>query len=274
MPLYLILVRNVPALEYVAWRIVFTLPLCLIFMAWASGWGELRAVFTDRRTVITLLGSASLIGVNWFLYVWAIQTDHVYAASLGYYILPLLMMLIGLVFLGERLRPLQWGAVALAGVGVGALAAGALDTLWVSLSMGASFALYGLLRKKVAAGALAGLTVETVLLLIPALAVAGWYAMSPAGSALGRDTVETAAIVWGGAMTAVPLIWFAIAARRMPYTVIGFLQFISPTVVFLAGLFVFGEELRPAQLICFVMIWAAAGLFSYDLFRGRKSARG
>ena len=163
---------------------------------------------------------------------------------------------------------------SLAAVGVAVLATGALTTLWVSLSMAITFGLYGLLRKTVAAGALAGLTIEALLLLLPALGIAGWYAAGPQGSALGRDALETAAIVWGGPMTAVPLIWFAIAARRMPYTVIGFLQFLSPTVVFLLGLFVFGEDLRPAQLVCFVLIWGAAALFTFDLLKGSKPPPG
>ena len=274
MPLYLLLVHEVPPLEDVAWRIVVTLPVCLLFLTWSSargrgGWDELRAVLADRRALRTLLASSALIGVNWFLYVWAIQTGHVYAASLGYYILPLTMMLLGLVVLGERLTRRQWAAVALAGVGVTALAIGALTTLWLSLTMALTFGVYGLLRKTVAAGPLVGLTVESLLLMVPALAVAGWYAAGPEGSAMGRDALETAAILWGGPMTAVPLIWFAIAARRMPYTVVGFLQFSSPTIVFLLGLFWFGEDLRPAQLACFVAIWAAAALFVWDLLRGR-----
>src|SRR5690606_14432223 len=171
MPLYLMLVHEVPALEYVAWRIVFTLPVCAVFLAWGNGWGDLRAVLADRRAILTLLASSALIGFNWFLYVWAIQTEHVYAASLGYYILPLMMMLLGLVALGEKLTRRQWGAVALAAVGVAALAAGALTTLWLSLSMAVSFGLYGLLRKTVAAGPLTGLAVESLLLLLPALGV-------------------------------------------------------------------------------------------------------
>ncbi|MBT2133219.1 EamA family transporter RarD [Croceibacterium sp. LX-88] len=277
MPLYLLLVHQVPPIEFVAWRIIFTLPLCLVFLTWShnrgnDGWGELRAVLADRRALLTLLASAALIGVNWSLYVWAIQTEHVYAASLGYYILPLAMMLMGLVVLGERLNRIQWCALLLAGVGVTALAIGALTTLWLSLSMALSFGIYGLLRKTVAAGALVGLTIESLLLLLPAVAIVSWYAASPAGTVIGRDTLETAAIAWAGPMTAIPLIWFAIAARRMPYTVLGFLQFISPTIVFLIGLLVFGEKLRPAQLACFVAIWAAAGLFVWDLLRRRSAS--
>jgi chloramphenicol-sensitive protein RarD len=271
MPLYLLLVREVPPVEFVAWRVLFTVPLCLAAMAWRGTLGELRTVAADRRVLLALLGSAALVGLNWTIYVWAIQTGHVYAASLGYYILPLLMMLLGLVVLGERLTRRQWGAVALAGMGVAALAAGALSTLAVSLTLAASFAIYGLLRKMLTAGPLAGLTIESLLLLPPALAIIAWYAVSPAGPAFGRDALESAAIVLGGPMTALPLVLFAAAARRMPYSTIGFLQFLSPTIVFLLGLTVFGEELRPAQLAAFVAIWAAAGVFVWDLIRGRQA---
>lgn len=270
MPLYLMLVATVPSLEFVAWRLVFTLPLCLVIMAALSGFAELRRVLLDRKTMLTLLGSSAMIAINWFLYVEAIQTGHVYAASLGYYILPLVMMLLGLVFLGERLTRLQWAAVVLAGIGVSALAAGALSTMWLSLSMGITFGLYGLLRKTVRAGPLAGLTVEALILMPFALAIVGWYALSPAGTALAQGPTVAMAVAISGPMTAIPLLMFASATRSMPYTVIGFLQFLSPTVVFLMGLFVFGEDLKPAQLACFIAIWAAAGLFTVGLFHKPK----
>lgn len=268
MPLYLQLVKTVPAIEYVAWRVLFTIPLCVLLVLWRGAGPELRAVLRDRRAVLTLLASASLIAANWFLYVWAIQTDHVYAASLGYYILPLTMMLLGLVFLGERLTRPQWAAVALASIGVAVLAAGALTTLWLSLAMGTSFGVYGLLRKTVQAGPLVGLTIESAMLAPLSLAAAWWFAASPSGSALTQDPLTAFAVVMGGPMTAIPLIMFAFAARRLPYTVIGFLQFTSPTIVFLLGLLVFGEDLKPAQLACFVLIWAAALLFVWDVVRG------
>ena len=270
MPLYLQLVKTVPAVEYVAWRILFTIPLCLLFVTWRRAWSELRAVLRDRKAMLTLLASAALIGVNWFLYVWAIQTGHVYAASLGYYILPLTMMLLGLVVLGERLTRRQWYAVGLAALGVAALAAGALTTLWMSLAMATTFGLYGLLRKTVQAGPLVGLTLESTILAPISLGIACWYAMSPAGSALAQDSLTAFAVVMGGPMTAIPLIMFAFAARRLPYTVIGFLQFSSPTIVFLIGLLVFGEELNLAQLACFVAIWAAAAVFIWDVVRGAR----
>lgn len=270
MPLYLLLVKTVDPLEFVAWRLIFTLPLCVILLAVMRGWSELRTVLGNRRALLTLVGSASMVAINWWLYVWAIQTGHVYAASLGYYILPLMMMLLGLVFLGERLSRRQWWAVGLAGAGVGLLAIGALTTMWLSLSMAVTFGIYGLLRKTVAAGALAGLTVESLILMPVAVGIVAWFWGSPTGPALGQGWDIAFAVALSGPMTALPLMWFAIAARRMPYTVIGFLQFISPTIVFLLGLTVFGEELKLAQLGCYVLIWAAAALFTWELLRGRK----
>nr|WP_166179125.1 EamA family transporter RarD [Altererythrobacter segetis] len=270
MPLYLLLVKSVPAVEYVAWRILFTLPICGAIILWRKAGGEVRSVLRDRRALLTLLASATLVAVNWFLYVWAINAGHIYAASLGYYILPLLMMLLGLVVLGERLSRVQWAAVALAAAGVIVLATGALTTLWVSLSMALTFGLYGLLRKTVNAGSLAGLTIESLILAPVSLAVVGWFATQPAGSALTHGPLIAAAVAFGGPMTAVPLIMFAFAARRLPYTVMGFLQFTSPTIVFLLGLLVFGEKLNPAQLGCFVAIWCAALLFVWDILRGSR----
>ena len=271
MPLYLLLVKTVPSLEFVAWRLIFTVPLCGVIVALRGLGPELRQVLRDPRTMLTLLGSAATIAVNWFLYVHAIQTGHVYAASLGYYILPLMMMLLGMVVLGERLTRGQWLAVGLAAVGVTALALGALTTLWLSLSMAVTFGVYGLLRKTVAAGSLVGLTVESLILMPAALAIVAFYAVSPAGPALEQGPGVAAAVAFSGPMTAVPLLMFATAARRMPYTVIGFLQFLSPTVVFLMGLLVFGEDLKPAQLACFIAIWLAAAIFTADLIRGRRA---
>jgi chloramphenicol-sensitive protein RarD len=169
------------------------------------GWTELRAVLRDRRAVATLLGSATMVGVNWWLYVWAIHNGHIYAASLGYYILPLMMMLLGLVVLGEKLTRRQWAAVMLAGVGVGVLAVGALTTMWLSLSMAVTFGIYGLLRKTVAAGALAGLTIETLILMPVALGIVAWHWTTPTGPrARGRAGRSRSRSAWSGPMTALP----------------------------------------------------------------------
>lgn len=272
LPVYLLLVKEVPPLEFVAWRTLFTLPVCLLFVALQGRFGEVARTMANGRTLRTLLASSALIAVNWFVYVWSIQTDHVYAASLGYYVLPLVMMLLGFLFLKERLSRWQSGAVALATIGVGALALGAVTTLGVTLILATTFGFYGLLRKTVSAGPLVGLTIEATILLPLVVGYLSWLGFAGEGITLGRDAIESLAIILSGALTAIPLILFATATRALPYTVIGFLQFLSPTFIFILGLTVFGEELHPAQLVCFVLIWAAIALFSWDLWRRSQRA--
>lgn len=272
MPLYLLLVRSVPAFEFVGWRIIWTLPLCLLIALLRKQWPELRAAFAHRRTLGWLALSATLIAVNWVVYVWAIQNGQVYAASLGYYINPLVNVLLGTMLLGERLTRRQWIAVALAAIGVSLLAAGALTTLWISLTLALSFGSYGLIRKQVAVGAVPGLTIESTLLLVPSFGVALYYAQTE-GSSFAVSTELSLAIMAGGAFTAFPLLLFAIAARKLPYSTLGFTQFLAPSIVFILGLTVFGEELKPAQAACFACIWAAAAVFAWDMIaRSRKPA--
>lgn len=274
LPLYLLLVQSVPAFEFVGWRIIWTLPICLVFITFRRQGSDLRAALADWRSVIVLAGSALLIGINWLVYVWAIQHGDVLATSLGYYINPLLNVVLGTVFLGERLTRLQWTAVALASCGVAILAAGALTTLWISLTLATSFALYGLLRKQVAVGSLPGLTIESTILLVPAAAIAWFYAQTPAGSSFGQDAGLSAAIILGGVVTAVPLLLFAVAARRLDYSVLGMIQFIAPTIVFVLGLAVFDQPLNRVQLACFLFIWAALALFVWDLLARRRASVG
>jgi chloramphenicol-sensitive protein RarD len=273
LPLYLILVSSVPPFEFVGWRIIWTLPLCLLIVAYRKQGGEVRRALADRKTLALLLLSATLIAINWVVYVWAIQNGQVYAASLGYYINPLVNVLLGTLLLGERLSRPQWVAVAIAGIGVSLLLAGALTTLWISLTLAMSFGTYGLIRKQVPVGSLPGLTIESAILLVPALGVAWYYAQSPAGSSFVQDIGLSLAIMLGGALTAFPLLLFAIAARKLPYSTLGFIQFLAPSIVFILGLTVFGEELNFAQAACFACIWAAAAIFVWDLWsRSRKPA--
>ncbi|APE28224.1 EamA family transporter RarD [Aurantiacibacter gangjinensis] len=269
LPLYLILVDDVPPLEFVAWRTLFTLPICLALVAMLKQSAELRAILSNGKAMVTLFATSALIGLNWWIYIWAIQENYIYAASLGYYILPLLMMVMGLVFLKERLSRAQTVAVVLAGIGVGVLSTGALTTLWVSLSLALTFGFYGLLRKTVAAGPLTGLTIEATILLPLVAGYLGWVAATD-GVAFGRDTVETLAIIGAGFVTATPLLLFANAARNLPYTVSGVLQFLAPSMIFVLGLTVFGEELQRVQLVCFILIWAGIALFSWDMIRNAR----
>lgn len=272
LPLYLLLVRSVPPFEFVSWRIIWTLPLCLVIVAYRRQFPELRAALASPRSLLALLASAVLIGINWFVYIWAIMAGEVFATSIGYYLNPLVNVLLGTLFLGERLSRRQWLAVGIAGVAVALLAAGAVTSLWISLTLGLSFAFYGLVRKRVAVGSLPGLTIESAILLLPAAAIAGWYAASPAGSSFGHDPWMSGLIIFSGVVTAVPLLLFAIAARRMDYSTLGFIQYLSPTIVFFLGLFVFEQPLAPAKLLSFVLIWLAVAIFVYDLWARRRAA--
>ena len=270
LPLYLILVRSVPAFEFVGWRIIWTLPLCLLIVLARKQWPDLRTALRNRRTVAWLAASATLIAINWVVYVWAIQNGQVYAASLGYYINPLVNVLLGTLLLGEKLTRAQWVAVGLAAIGVSLLAAGALTTLWISLTLALSFGTYGLIRKQLDVGAVPGLTIESTLLLLPSLGVA-WYFAQTQGSSFAVSTELSLSIMAGGLLTAFPLLLFAIAARKLPYSTLGFIQFLAPSIVFILGLTVFGEELKPAQAACFACIWAAAVIFMWDMVKRSRS---
>ena len=272
LPLYLVLVKSVPAFEFVGWRIIWTLPLCLAIVAVRRQFPELRAALGSPRSLLALLASSVLIGINWFVYIWAIMAGEVYATSIGYYLNPLLNVLLGTLVLGERLSRRQWLAVAIAAVAVALLAAGAITSLWISLTLGFSFGLYGLVRKQISVGSLPGLTIESAILLPVAVGIAWWYAASPQGSAFGQDLGMSLLIVFSGVVTAVPLLMFAIAARRMDYSTLGFIQYLSPTIVFFLGLFVFGQPLAPAKLVSFVLIWVAVGVFVWDLWAKRRAA--
>lgn len=269
LPLYLRLVHQIPAVEFVGWRVVFTLPVCLLLVIALGQWQALRAALAWPVLRLLML-SAILIGINWMIYILAVQTGHVLATSIGYYMNPLANVLAGTLFLGERLSRRQWLAVALAALGVSVLAWGALDTLWISVSLAFSFCAYGLVRKLAPVESLAGLSVETLVLLPIALGIVGWYAASPAGSSMGVDTASSLLIAGSGVVTAVPLLLFAYAARRMDYSTLGMVQFLAPTIVFFLGLFVFKEPLNQSQLICFMLIWSAIAVFMWDLWLQRR----
>lgn len=271
LPLYLLLVKTVPAFEFVAWRVIWTLPICFLIVALRRQGPDVRAALRDRRALAWLVLSSLLIAINWLVYVWAIQSGQVYAASVGYYINPLVNVLLGTLLLGERLTRAQWLAVAIAALGVALLAGGALTTLWISLTLALSFGSYGLVRKQVSVGSLPGLTIESAILLIPSIALAAWYTATQ-GSAFFISPELSAAIVLGGVVTAVPLLLFALAARRMPYSTLGFFQFLAPSIVFILGLTVFRQPLQPIQAACFACIWTAAAIFIWDAIKRSRSA--
>lgn len=273
LPLYFLLVREVPPFEFVGWRVVWTVPLCLLIIVLRKQLPALREAISNPRTILALCLSALLIGTNWLVYVWAILENQIYAASLGYYLNPLLNVLLGTMLLGEKLSKLQWLAVAIAALAVAILSIGALTSLWITVILALTFGLYGIVRKQLSVGSLPGLTIETTLLLLPACAIVWWYAASPQGTVFDDSLWLSAVIIFSGVVTAVPLFLFAIAARRMDYSALGFIQYLAPTIVFLLGLTVFGQQLRPVQLGSFILIWIAVAIFVVDMWRRKQRAR-
>lgn len=270
MPLYFALLREVSPFEIVAWRLLFTLPFCLAMAFLLRQSGQLRAAMARPRVVGVLALSGLLIGSNWLVYVIAVIHGHVLATSLGYYINPLMNVLAGTLFLGERLSRLQWLAVILAGAGVAILSWDALDTLWISVTLATTFCGYGLIRKLAPVDALPGLTIETVVLLAPALGLLAWQATSPAGLAMGSSLKLDLLLLCAGILTGVPLLLFASAARRLEFSTLGFIQFLTPTGLFLMGLFVFHEPLKTTQVVCFLFMWTAIAAFCWDLLARRN----
>jgi chloramphenicol-sensitive protein RarD len=271
-PLYFALLHAVAPFEVVVWRLLFTLPFCLAMVLLFRQGAALKAALTTPRILGALALSGLLIGANWLIYVIAVMDGHVLAASLGYYINPLVNVLAATVFLHEKLTRRQWIAVALAAIGVALLAQGALETLWISLVMAFSFAGYGLVRKLAPVDALPGLTVETLVLLVPGLGLLAWQAASPQGLAMGSSLRLDLLLACAGPLTAIPLMLFASAARRLDFSVLGFIQFVTPTGLFFLSVFVFGEPLRPIQLVCFLFIWTAIAVFCWDILSRRKAA--
>lgn len=271
-PVYFKLLDHVPPVEIVAQRILWSIPLLLVIMYFRKQLGEYVAIFRHKAHLRNLLASATLIAVNWLIYIWAVSTDHILAASLGYYLNPLVNVLLGRMFLGERLRPLQLVAVAVAAVGVAILIGDALDTLWVSVSLACSFGLYGLIRKITPVGSVPGLAVETTLLAPLSLAAAFWFASQGTGG-FGDDVETTGLLILAGAVTAIPLLLFATAARRMSYASLGFVQYLAPSIAFLLGVFVYGEPLSTTKLVCFVLIWVSIAIFCVDALRTYRAAR-
>ena len=271
MPVFFKQLSAVPALEIIAHRVVWAVPLLLLIMAFRRQLGEYRNALAQWSLLRWMLASAALISVNWLIYVWAVNNGNILAASFGYYLNPLLNILLGTLFLGERLNRLQWGAVGVATLGVALLAIGAIDTLWISLTLAASFCAYGLVRKMAPVGSVPGLAIETTLLLPIAMAGAFWFAWSGPHVGWGSDATTTWLLAAGGAITAIPLLLFATAARRMNYSALGFVQYLAPTLQFLCGFLLYNEPLTPVRVASFVLIWIALAIFSIDALRRMRS---
>ncbi len=271
-PLYFQRIASVPALEVVLHRSAWSLLFVLGLLAWLRRWGWLRAFVVQPRRLAFFAFSALLLSGNWLVYVYAVQSGRVVEASLGYFINPLVNVLLGVLVLHERLRAAQWAAVALAACGVLWLGWLAGHPPWIALALAFSFGLYGLLRKTAPLGALEGLALETMLLaplVLPALA---WWTLSGQGAMARGDAALDAWLVVGGPLTALPLLLFAAGARRLPLATVGLLQYLSPSIQLALGIWVFGEPFSRSRLAGFACIWAALALYSLDGWRRSRAA--
>jgi chloramphenicol-sensitive protein RarD len=268
-PVYFKWIETVAPTEVLVHRVVWAVPFGALIIFARRQWRDVSSAFLDRSMLAWLTLAALCISANWLIYIWAVQNERIFEASLGYYINPLMYVVIGVVLLGERLRRLQKLAVALALVGVSYLTFSGGIFPWVALSLAALFTAYGVIRKQAPIGAMPGLFVETTLLFPFALTWLLVLMAGPGASFGSGDTELSLLLMLGGPVTVVPLLLFAISAKRLTLTTIGFMQFLAPTLQFGTGLY-YGEQLTQAHLVCFGFIWAAVALFSYDALTASK----
>lgn len=266
-PAYLRLMQQVPPLEILSHRVLWSVVLLLAILGLRRQWDWVATVRARPRIGLSFVASAAMLGTNWVVYIWSVNAGHVIDASLGYFITPLFNVLFGIA-LGERLRPVQWLSVLLAAGGVLWLTVSAGALPWIGLVIAVTFSLYGVIRKTASLGALEGLSVETLVMLPVATA---FLLLPGSGSshAFGTETTITALLLSAGPVTAVPLLLFAYGARRIPLSVVGLLQYIGPSIQLMLGVWLYGEPFGGARLLGFGLIWAGLALYSAEgLWRG------
>ena len=277
MPLYWHLLKAVPSLQIVAHRVLWCTVLVATWLLWSQGRGWFKAILTKPRLAAMLTLSGLCIGINWGLYIWAVNAGHVIESSLGYFINPLLNVVIGTLFLRERLNPTQWVSVAITAAGVLWLTFNYGSFPWIALTLATSFGIYGLIRKLAAVDSVTGLGFENAVLLLPALGYLLWAESSGQGGFLPINGNTAwgfgvdALLIFGGALTALPLIAFSFAVRRVPLSTIGLMQYIAPTIQFLIGVLVFHEAFDRDRAIGFVVIWIALAVFAFDSVRRARA---
>jgi chloramphenicol-sensitive protein RarD len=263
-PLYFHAIGEVPPLQILAHRMLWSLLFLLIVLAVRRQWAWLSLV-RQPRVFGSFVASAVLLSVNWLIYIWAVNNGHVIEASLGYFINPLVNISLGYLLLKERLRPAQWMAIAVAALGVAWLTWQAGTVPWVALALAFSFGGYGLLRKTAALGALEGLSFETMVLFPVAAAYVAWLTMHGENAFINTDSNATRLLLAAaGPITAIPLLLFASGARQIPLSVLGLLQYLSPTLQFLLGVWMFHEAFTADRLVGFALIWGALALFAIE----------
>jgi chloramphenicol-sensitive protein RarD len=271
-PLYFPLLEPAGGLEIVAHRVIWSLVFVAVLLTVVRRWPLVRSAFADRRTVLVLAGAAVLIAVNWLVFVYGVNSGHVVETSLGYFINPLVSVLLGVVVFSERLRPLQWTAVGIAAVAVGVLTVDYGHPPWIALALAASFGLYGVMKKLVRVEAAPGLFVETTLVAVPALVVLAVLQADGDGTATSGGGGHLLLLMSSGVATAIPLLLFAAATRRIPLSTVGLLQYLTPLMQLAIGVFVRHEPMPPARLAGFVIVWIALAVFTADSLRTARAA--
>ncbi len=268
-PVYLKAVAAAPVGEVLSHRVVWAFVFLLVVAGATGRLAPVRAALANRRAVVTLAGSTLLIAINWGIYIFSVVSGRILESSLGYYMNPLVNVLLGVVILGERLETPVRIATALAALGVASMAVSLGHLPWISVSLALSFGTYGLLRKIAPVGALTGLFVETLLLLPFTAGFLLYRAVTGSGAFLTVSGTLDLLLVFSGPLTAVPLLCFAAAARRLPLSTLGFLQYLSPTLQFLLAVIVYHEPFDRARLSAFLLIWSAVAIFAVHTARRR-----
>jgi chloramphenicol-sensitive protein RarD len=273
LPGYWKAIQEVPPLEILCHRTIWSLVFVLLILAVRKQWTWVGQVRASPRTLLISLASACLLSLNWFTYIWAVNSGHVVDSSLGYFIAPLVNVLLGVLFLRERLRGWQKVAIGLATVGVVSLTVGYGAFPWIALTLALSFGLYGLLRKVSPLGSVEGLALETAVLSIPAVAYLAYQEATGNASFGHIGTTTTLLLAGTGVVTALPLLLFAYAARQVTLATVGIMQYISPTCQFFLGVFVYGEPFTPTRLLGFAPIWLALVIYSMDGMKEERRRR-
>ncbi|MCW2683445.1 MAG: putative chloramphenicol resistance permease [Blastococcus sp.] len=271
-PLYFPLLEPAGGLEIVAHRVLWSLLFVGLLLTALRRWGLVRALVTDGRRLLVLAGAALLIAANWLVFVYGVNSGHVVETSLGYFINPLVSVLLGVVVFSERLRPLQWTAVAIAAVAVAVLTIDHGRPPWIALALALSFGLYGLMKKVVRVEAAPGLFVETALVAVPAAVVLAVLHGGDGGTFGSAGSGHALLLVTSGIATAVPLLLFAAAAGRIPLSTVGLLQYVTPLMQLAIGVFVYDEPMPPVRLAGFVVVWIALAVFTADSLRHARAA--
>ena len=271
-PIYWKLIHDVPALEIISHRMVWSFVFVAIVIALRKSWQGFRPVLENRKRALVYLGTGLLLTLNWLVYVWAVNSGYIVESSLGYFINPLVNVLLGVVFLRERLRLGQWIPVGLAAAGVLYLTVSYGSLPWIALTLAFSFGFYGLLKKTAALASTHGFMLETGFMLLPALGYLIYLEFTGQAAFGHQSLFTTGMLIFAGVATGLPLLWFGAAARQIPLSTLGLLQYIAPTLQFSIGVLLYGEDFSQARVIGFSIIWLALLIYSSEGFLHRRAS--